>query len=188
MILASPMAIFLVLHLLNLSHGESALQVGAEDCKQYASRCELTYVGRSMGKSSNKEKKKKLLENLLACLQAYDILDVNGLYFTVNHSKKGKKYPRTGLMLAAEAGLNDLARDFIHLPGADINRNNEVGTGTTALHRAAHAGNLNMAKILLGLGANKHHKNKFGYTPLMLARGYGHSEIVKELKKERKHR
>ena len=85
-------------------------------------------------------------------------------------------------MLAAAAGFNDLAaRYFIH-HGATIDQTNFGGSvGTTALIRAAALGNTDMVKILLGLGANKDHKNIYDADAIYFAKQYGHLDTVQVL-------
>ncbi len=53
--------------------------------------------------------------------------------------------------------------------GADVNAAD--GAGTTALHNAAHLGNLDMLRFLLEKGARIDPKNRWGATPLLSACG-----------------
>jgi uncharacterized protein len=50
--------------------------------------------------------------------------------------------------------------------------------GTTALHRAAHAGDARQVRALLRTGARPDAANRYGMTPLALAAGAGHAEVV----------
>jgi ankyrin repeat protein len=64
--------------------------------------------------------------------------------------------------------------------GADPNF--AQGDGLTALHLAAEAGQLEVAKVLLAARANVQAKTRIGaYTPLHLAAGGGHADIVTAL-------
>jgi ankyrin repeat protein len=53
--------------------------------------------------------------------------------------------------------------------------------GTTPLHRAAYAGDLAQARILLQGGARADAANRYGVTPLSLAAGAGSADLVKLL-------
>jgi len=61
--------------------------------------------------------------------------------------------------------------------GADVNASQ--GDGMTALHRAARAGNLAMAELLIGAGANLEAKTRLGeHRPLHVASASGRSGVV----------
>lgn len=57
----------------------------------------------------------------------------------------------------------------------------EDSTGYTALHWAAHDGNVDAARSLLNLGANPNRSNRFDLTPLQVAAMRGHSTLVRVL-------
>jgi ankyrin repeat protein len=50
--------------------------------------------------------------------------------------------------------------------------------GTTPLHRAAYAGDVQQVRVLLQKGARPDAANRYGLTPLALAAGGGHADIV----------
>ena len=70
-------------------------------------------------------RKKELLNRLIECIETRGV-NVDGLYFKVKHSGNNNNSLRTGLMLAVELCLNDLAREFLHLD-ADVNVANHKG-------------------------------------------------------------
>ena len=47
----------------------------------------------------------------------------------------------------------------------------------TPLHEAAHAGNKEIVMELLKNGAQNHFEDRFGHTPLKLAKAAGHLEV-----------
>lgn len=65
--------------------------------------------------------------------------------------------------------------------GADPNIGNDGNDEAGPLHQAARGGHLELATQLLDSGARADKPNARGYTPLMLATGYGHSDIVRLL-------
>jgi ankyrin repeat protein len=62
---------------------------------------------------------------------------------------------------------------------ADVNA--VEGDGTTALHYAAHANNVEMARLLLRAGAKADVVNRYGVTPLRLAVEHGNPDLVQAL-------
>jgi ankyrin repeat protein len=76
------------------------------------------------------------------------------------------------------AGADDLEKVRALLEqGADVNA--ASGDGMTALHRAARTGNLAMAELLIGAGANLEAKTRLGeHTPLHVASASGRSGVV----------
>ena len=75
-------------------------------------------------------------------------------------------------MLAGSARAAD-----VDVPG----RQAAEPVGTTALHRAAYAGDAAGARKLIAAGADVRAANQFGATPLMLAASTGNAELVKLL-------
>jgi uncharacterized protein len=61
---------------------------------------------------------------------------------------------------------------------AAADRNTAEPDGTTPLHRAAHAGDVQQARALLRAGAPPDAANRYGLTPLALAAAGGHAELV----------
>jgi ankyrin repeat protein len=76
------------------------------------------------------------------------------------------------------AGADDLEKVRALLEqGADVNA--ASGDGMTALHRAARTGNLAMAELLIGAGANLEAETRLGeHTPLHVASASGRSGVV----------
>ena len=64
--------------------------------------------------------------------------------------------------------------------GADVDA--VQNGGFTALHAAAHNGQIEMIKLLVAAGANPKLKNNKNKTPEDLAREKGHEEVVEYLK------
>ncbi len=71
--------------------------------------------------------------------------------------------PEPPLIQAIKAGDLAAARDALADPNA------AAPDGTTALHWAARAGDVNAAQMLLGAGADPNAANRYGATPLFLA-------------------
>ncbi|KAJ9076860.1 hypothetical protein DSO57_1022179 [Entomophthora muscae] len=63
--------------------------------------------------------------------------------------------------------------------GCDVNQVNEAGN--TALHWAALNGSLEVAKLLVGAGANVLLKNQIGRTSFYEAKQGGHEEVAEYL-------
>lgn len=89
---------------------------------------------------------------------------------------------RNGITPLALAVQNDLAEvaEALIKTGADVNR----PSGTfrwTALHAAAVRGNNKMSELLLAAGADPNPADGEGNTPLDLAAGHGHSDVVETL-------
>jgi ankyrin repeat protein len=81
----------------------------------------------------------------------------------------------TAYLLAAMHGQLGVMQLLIQR-GADVNAT-ASGSGDTALHMAAWAGQEQAAAFLLGQGAQSTHKEADGATPLMLACGRGHLAV-----------
>ena len=121
----------------------------------------------------------KMLNRLVACIEANTFLDIDGFYFSPIANSRGwstGKY--NGLMVATTLGFNDIARTLIHYD-ANINARNE--RGATSLFYAAYAGNNNMVGILLGLNAPVNVADNIGRTPLHAAARAGHVSTVRFL-------
>lgn len=63
--------------------------------------------------------------------------------------------------------------------GADLNAQTE--DGRTALHYAARVDNIDVVRLLLDAGANKHIANAAGELPLDIAKRHGHEHTAKQL-------
>ena len=79
------------------------------------------------------------------------------------------------------AGSDDVATVRALLEqGADVNA--AQGDGMTVLHRAARTGNLDMAELLIGAGANLEARTRLGeHTPLHVASASGRAGVVSVL-------
>jgi uncharacterized protein len=107
-------------------------------------------------------------ENAQAVLQALlkaPNIDVN--------AKNG--VDETPLMLAVIRGQSAAVQALIKA-GAAVNK-----PGWTALHYAASAGNLELAKTLLDQKAERNARSPNGTTPLMMAARHGHTQTAKLL-------
>jgi ankyrin repeat protein len=82
------------------------------------------------------------------------------------------------LSLAVEWKRTEVIRVLIEA-GADLNGTGPLGR--TALHDAAHAGELDIVRTLVEAGADVNQPDKDGISPLALARERKHAEIVKLL-------
>lgn len=86
----------------------------------------------------------------------------------------------TPLMTEVQRGETEKVK-FLLARGADVNAVDL--RGFTSLHRAAEAGNVEVARLLLGLGARRDAVAK-GQTPASLAEKRGHANMLKLLKPE----
>ena len=113
--------------------------------------------------------KKKVLNSLLACVEAKRNAYIDGVYF---------KHGMTGLMGASLFGFNDIASSFHHLH-ANVNARDDDGN-TPAIH-AARWGHEKILRVLLDLGAHMDWQNNQGFTALREAANNGELETVKVL-------
>ena len=88
--------------------------------------------------------------------------------------------PHTSLMRAASFGDNERVK-LLLAKGIDPNIQTP-DDGWTALMSAAEGGRTETVRVLLDYGANVDDKNKYGDTPLWVAKGWGHTDVVKTLK------
>ena len=86
------------------------------------------------------------------------------------------KYGRTVLMTAAIYNRTDVFRCLVE-KGANVNKRSRY-TGSTALHIASYKNNTDVIKILLQYGARTDIKDKYGRTPIDVARGRNYKEAV----------
>jgi ankyrin repeat protein len=89
---------------------------------------------------------------------------------------------RTALMFAASYGQDTIVERLL-AAGADPNIVAGDATGWTALVAAASAGHTSTVESLLRGGANPAIKSKQGETPLDIARGKGHAEVIRILQR-----
>lgn len=89
-------------------------------------------------------------------------------------------FGKTPLLLAAERSYNSIA-EYLLTSGADPNAT-DIRTGFSALMFASRMGNESLVRILIRNKANVNALSYLGYSPLSLARGNNHFEIVKILK------
>ena len=92
--------------------------------------------------------------------------------------------PRAGggqatLLDAVKAGNHDAIRALARPAGVNV----PEADGTTALHWAVRADDLDVVRLLLGAGANAKAANRYGVTPLSLAAENGNAVIVEALLK-----
>ena len=165
--LGGPTGAMLVLIML----GPAVWGQAGQHCKIFDSSSKLIDVS-----GASTHRKVKLLNNLLACLATQKSLNKDGFYFQVRASETdARKLKRTGLMLAAEAGLSNIAEEFLHLhPKLSI----KDFYGNTASIIAARNGNSDLLEVLLGLGADKNYQTGNGNTALIWAVRYDHVNIV----------
>jgi serine/threonine-protein phosphatase 6 regulatory ankyrin repeat subunit B len=83
------------------------------------------------------------------------------------------------LIMASRRGYLEIVQALLGREGTDVNKCNDGGS--TALHRAADSGNIEVAQALLQAGANARKSNDRGETPLHWASREGHVEIVRAL-------
>jgi ankyrin repeat protein len=87
--------------------------------------------------------------------------------------------PETPLVLAARNGDVRTVRDLV-ARGADPNEYAGVNSWTPLEH-AVHKGQIGSVAALLDAGANPNRADPQGTTPLMMAAGYGYTDIVQLL-------
>ena len=177
MLLCIPAAAILVLS--SLVPGQTACNVLKKaaddpDCQAFASPGQLIDVSETP--TSTKE---KMLKNLLACITAKKLTDKNRFYFKIRFSKEDSRLmERTGLMLAAEAGLNNIAKDFLHLQ-SDLDIRDYYGFTATIL--AAKNGNVDILDLISDAGGDMNDKTNIGNTALMFAAKNGYAHVVASL-------
>jgi uncharacterized protein len=101
---------------------------------------------------------------------------VIGIFLWWDQSSKGHHYD----LLAAAASGSQVAAATALDSGAQINAR-FGGTGQTALHRAAFAGDEAMVLFLISRGADPNVADSDGNTPLLAAAYKGHLAIVQHL-------
>jgi ankyrin repeat protein len=80
---------------------------------------------------------------------------------------------------SAVAGPDPMMAEALVMMGADVNAVQEGGF--TALHAAAHRGNLQLTELLLGAGADPSARTDDGRSASNLARAAGHEELANRL-------
>jgi ankyrin repeat protein len=110
---------------------------------------------------------------LIEALIARDMVIANLLWQKGGHLKTGKIGKFLGQAVQDEN--KELLIDYV-LYGADINEGDEEGV--TALHIAVVDGHSDIAKFLLSKGANPQKVDKWGLSPIDLARKNGDQELL----------
>ena len=85
----------------------------------------------------------------------------------------------TTLVEAVKQGNRSAVATLLGQPGLDVNALEP--DGTTALHWAAHRGDLDTVHRLIDAGANVHVANRYGIAPIWLAAQDGHVPVVEAL-------
>src|SRR6266853_4549187 len=85
------------------------------------------------------------------------------------------------LIDAVKAGNREAVRTLLQAPTAAATVNVPEADGTTALHWAVRADEVDMARLLVGAGANANAANRYGLTPLSLAAANANGVMVKLL-------
>ena len=108
------------------------------------------------------------------------LTDVCEIYRTHNleYTDVGGFYNSNLLHLSSWYGKLDIVKFCVEEKGLDVDSRD--GYGDTALHLAAHEGQLQVLQHLLSSGADVDMKNEYGNTALLLAaaRGRGHRQVV----------
>jgi len=89
------------------------------------------------------------------------------------------EFGSTPLILAARAGMEQLCKVMIELPGVDVNAANHFGS--TALVCAATNGHLEVCEMLLQRGADVNHRTRLGGTALGKAASSGQEAVCRRL-------
>jgi len=87
--------------------------------------------------------------------------------------------PDSTLVAAVKAGDHEAISALLKTRGVDVNA--AQVDGTTALHWAAHGGDLDTVNRLIAAGAKVQAVNRYGITPLWLAAEDGHGRVVEAL-------
>src|SRR6478736_4357201 len=82
---------------------------------------------------------------------------------------------------AVKAGNRDAVRAILATPAGKAAVNTAEADGTTPLHWAVRADDVDVAGPLIGAGANANAANRYGVTPLSLAAGNASGTMVKLL-------
>src|SRR5258708_20401485 len=87
--------------------------------------------------------------------------------------------PDSTLVAAVKAGDHQAIGALLKTRGVDVNA--AQVDGTTALHWAAHGGDLDIVNRLIAAGAKVQAVNRYGIAPLWLAAEDGHGRVVEPL-------
>src|SRR5436190_3583243 len=87
------------------------------------------------------------------------------------------------LVDAVKAGNRDAVHKILSTPAGKSAVNAGEADGTTSLHWATRADDLETAKLLLAAGANANAVNRYSVTPLSLAAGNANGDMVEVLLK-----
>ena len=82
------------------------------------------------------------------------------------------------LVDAVKAGNRTAVSAFLKTPAAKTAVNVPEADGTTALHWAVRSDDLEIARILVGAGANPNVANRYGLTPLSIAASNANGAMV----------
>ncbi|XP_023667815.2 transient receptor potential cation channel, subfamily N, member 1 [Paramormyrops kingsleyae] len=92
---------------------------------------------------------------------------------------KGGKAGETPLHIAATVKEGERVADMLLKSGADVDAQQE--NGETAMHKAAHHGNLQMLRALIEEGGDLTRRSKAGENPLHIAVRHCHAHVVEEI-------
>jgi protein-serine/threonine kinase len=132
------------------------------------------------------EREGKALNNaqLLAAVRARDPFQTAQCLHSADPNTQDSETGQTPLHLAAESGCFDLC--VILLDQKDrIEVNVKDFAGKTALHVAAEKGEVQIAELLVGCGADVNVSDKEGNTPLHLAAKSDHDQLVSVLMRKK---
>lgn len=110
------------------------------------------------------------------------LVSLGVILFSVGPTRRGEVAAAQAdsplLIEAVKAGNYAAVRGLI---AKQVDIDGAQADGTTALHWAAHRGDLEAVQLLLGGGATADLRNRYAVTPLALACGRGHAPIVDAL-------